>query len=266
MERSRPIVWAHRGSRKKSPENTLESFLRAEWEGADGVELDVRLSGDGIPVVMHDGSLKRTAGIDARVGELSLGEIKSLFPGVPALEEVFRIHGGRMRFNVELKTDPADPPSLVRRLSQAVAGLLSRSSCPEGSMVSAFDPRAVDEFKRASPGYRAGWLVKPRCFSGSRFPGRPRSFDALHPHFFLVSRRLVAAARAEGKLVNVWTVNGSSHAARLAAWGVDGLITDRVPDLLERFDPFMPEKGGGLGGIEGACRAAESGFAPLGHA
>jgi glycerophosphoryl diester phosphodiesterase len=242
MECFRPIVWAHRGSRKKSPENTLESFLRAEWEGADGVELDVRLSGDGVPVVMHDGSLKRTTGVDALVGELSFREIKGFFPGVPSLEEVFRIHGGRMRFNVELKTDPVDSLSRVRRLAQAVACLFARSASPEECMASAFDPRAVDEFKRAAPRYRAGWLLKPRFFSGSRFSGRPRSFDALHPHFFMVSRRFVAAARAAGKQVNVWTVNGPLLAARLASWGADGLITDRASDLLERFDPDASDR------------------------
>jgi glycerophosphoryl diester phosphodiesterase len=241
MVMHRPIVWAHRGSRRKSPENTLEAFLRAEWEGADGVELDVRLSRDGVPVVMHDASLKRTTGVDALVKELSFREIKDIYPGVPSLEEVLKIHSGRVRLNVELKTHPQDSLPLVRALADAVACLFLGYGNADACMASAFDPRALDEIRHAAPRFRVGWLMKPPSFPGHGFSGRPRSFEAIHPHYFMVSPGFFAKARAEGKLVNVWTVNGPTQAARLSSWGADGLITDCPAALLKRIEPLAPE-------------------------
>lgn len=236
MASTRPIVWAHRGSRRKSPENTLEAFLRAEWEGADGSELDVRLTRDGIPVVMHDANLRRTTGVDAFVRDLGFRELKEAFPGVPSLEEVLRIHSRRVRLNVELKTDPLEAEGRIESLAEAVASLFGRYGDPELCMVSAFDPRAIDAFKRIAPRYPAGWLIKPSCFPGPRFTGRPTAFEAVHPHHSMVSPRFLLAARAEGKIVNVWTVNGAAPAVRLAAWGADGIITDRPSAILLRLD------------------------------
>ena len=92
-------VWAHRGASAYAPENTLEAFLLAAEQGADGVELDVQLTKDGVPVVFHDWDLKRAAGVDRKIRDCTFEELQSyrLFGSsqtIPAFETVLELADG----------------------------------------------------------------------------------------------------------------------------------------------------------------------------
>src|SRR5512134_1609461 len=99
------LVWAHRGASAAAPENTMAAFRAAEAAGADGIELDVHLSRDGVPVVIHDATLERTTTGTGRVAARSVAALQSLDAGswfaphfadevLPTLEETLRLFGG----------------------------------------------------------------------------------------------------------------------------------------------------------------------------
>src|SRR5258705_3174798 len=109
----RPTIFAHRGASAHAPENTLAAFELALAQGADGIELDAKLSADGHVVIIHDAAVDRTTDRQGRVKDMSLAELRSLDAGgffaeqyrgekVPTLEEVFEALGKRMFVNVEL--------------------------------------------------------------------------------------------------------------------------------------------------------------------
>lgn len=132
---ARPLVVAHRGASADAPENTLAAFELAGRQGADGIEFDVRLAADGVPVCIHDETLRRTASLDTAVSSLTSLELARLDAGswfnrrhparsrthfaregVPTLERVLDTFGPRFRvLHVELKCPPRSTPRPARR-------------------------------------------------------------------------------------------------------------------------------------------------------
>src|SRR5512135_2653183 len=124
--RPTPLVLAHRGASLHAPENTLAAFTLAADQGADGIELDVKLTRDGSIVVMHDATVDRTTTGHGRVSDLTLSEIKALDAGsnfepqfaqerVPLLEEVFAAVAGRLMINIELTNYASRRDGLERK-------------------------------------------------------------------------------------------------------------------------------------------------------
>ena len=111
----KPVIFAHRGYSTKAPENTIAAFDLAFQAGAHGIEIDVRLTNDGIPVVIHDRSVKRTTTTSGLIDRLTLHQIKSMDAGswfsskfsgerIPTLEQVLERYGKKHLINVELKS------------------------------------------------------------------------------------------------------------------------------------------------------------------
>jgi glycerophosphoryl diester phosphodiesterase len=225
----RPLVLGHRGARNAAPENTLSSFQIAIEQGADGVELDVRLDADRNLVVLHDRTLARVTGWhDVRDVE----QVSARALGLPLLSEVL---GWAERIgacvNVELKHDVSDRRELVARVAAEVRQLREPSW---SVLVSSFHPAIVAALARALPQLTTGWLVHAgqRVLRGA--PGfRWLGARAVHPEHVLASMERIVHWKRSGALVVVWTVNEPSHAQRLAALGVDAIITD-VPDRIVR--------------------------------
>jgi glycerophosphoryl diester phosphodiesterase len=230
-------VLGHRGARRRAAENTSAAFDLAMSEGADGVELDVRLDRDGDVVVIHDADLARvTDGRDSRrVEELGRRELESIDVGgserVPRLEDVLdwaRRYAARV--NVELKRDVSRRALLVWK----VARLIRRDpKAGERIVISSFDPLLVAAAARLLPSVPAGWLVEGRRPMPGRSPlEKLVGAKAVHPHSSLVTADSIAPWQRDGLLVNVWTVNDVAEARRLAALGVDTIITDEPARIL----------------------------------
>src|SRR5262249_48285027 len=227
--RRAPWVIAHRGASAHAVENTLAAFRRARADGADAVELDVHTCKSGEVVVFHDEDLVRLASRPGRIADLDLGELRAvrLAGGdpIPLLDEVLE-ELGDLPVNVELKA----PRALARsttHLAPAVAKVLARhpSAAP---LVSAFNPLAPGVMRPAAPRAPPALLFaaeqKPHLRDAwARRVLRP---EALHPEHKLVDAERLARWRREGFIVNVWTVDGEEEIGRLAALGVDGLITN----------------------------------------
>jgi glycerophosphoryl diester phosphodiesterase len=235
---SRPLVLGHRGSRTRAPENTLAAFEWSLREGADGVELDVRLDGSGEIVVLHDRHLGRTTGALAGrdVEMVPSSELRRLDLGrgerVPILAEVLGWASScGCLLNIELKPDVGDRRRLVSRVAALVRNLPDAESLV---LLSSFHAgmalevgRRLERVPVAWLVHRAPWLQRSAAFC------RSLGMAAIHPARDLVDPARVASWRTQGLLVNVWTVNDQDEAIGLDRSGVDGLITDD-PALIVR--------------------------------
>lgn len=223
---ARPLVYGHRGTRRGAPENTLGAMRRALEQGADGIELDVRLCASGEVVVLHDPDLQRVAGAPGRAAELSLDELQRYDLGqgerVPTLDAAMDlVLGGGKLLNIELKPDVPDRDALVARVAERVG---ARPAEQRARVVfSSFDRAICSALRSAAPQIAVGFLFERLP------PDLPDGMAAVHPHHAAVDRAQIERWTAAGLVVNVWTVNDGARAAMLAEAGADGIITDDVP-------------------------------------
>ncbi|GAC1351983.1 MAG: glycerophosphodiester phosphodiesterase [Polyangiales bacterium] len=233
-----PLIYAHRGARAVTPENTMLAFERGVADGADGVELDVRTTRDGEVVVVHDVDLQRvTEGRDARaVADLTTRELTAIeLPcnsRVPRLADVLdwadqSTMGRGILVNVELKHDTSDKALLARRVVRLLRG---RARAASSVMLSSFDPELLARCAAIHPTvpraflfHEKQWFARTPCANWIASAVRA---VALHPQRSLCTPARVNALHAAGWLVNVWTVNDPTEARALSTMGVDGIITD----------------------------------------
>jgi len=224
---ARFFIWAHRGASAVAPENTLAAFTAALQAGADGIELDVHLSRDGVPVVMHDETVDRTTNGSGRISDLSHAEIDDLDAGswfgprwqgekVPTLEKVLVGFAGRLKLNVEIKD---------MRAGRQVRNLLAKH--PRGDMViSSFDRSLLRKLRAADPRLPLAVLLdQPDWHRALALAGNLKAL-ALHPRIDLVSRTLLARSRQLGLPVFPWTLDDPLAVRRLVSQGAAGIFTN----------------------------------------
>ena len=223
---ARPII-AHRGASGEYPENTLLAFAKAIEQGADALELDVRVTADGVPVVLHDAALDRTTDRSGLVRRLPLDQVRRADAGrgqaVPTLAEVLE-HFPATPLIIEIKTPEAAAPVLSVLRAQGAGGRV---------LVGAFEHPSLAPFERAAVARAASRREVARFWLAARWSGGSsavswRAFTVPRRWGWLavVDRRFVAAARRRGIPVHVWTVNDPSQARALRELGVCGIITD----------------------------------------
>lgn len=226
----RPLVLAHRGARRRAAENTLEAFAVARTLGADGVELDVRRTADGVLVLHHD-----PAPPDGPVlATVTHAEVTARFPSIPTLPEALDVTAGLL-VNVEIKNLPWEPDFDA---DESVAGAvvdLVRGRGTDRVLVSSFHLPTIDRVHERAPEIPTAFLFLVGTDLGSVVDlVAGRGHGALHPDVRALTGAagsdLVAAAHDRGLAVNVWTVNDPAEIARMADLGVDGIVTD-VPDV-----------------------------------
>jgi glycerophosphoryl diester phosphodiesterase len=234
-------VFAHRGAKMVTPENTLPAFAEAIALGADGVELDVQCSKDGVLVVMHNFTVNETTSGQGRVADLTAAELGKLDAGshfspkfsnvgVPTLEDVLTVTAGKIKLNIEIKTQ--DP--MGGREVEPLVELLRAGNLYEQVIVSSFNPVTLIKMRHVDPQVALGLL-----YWGQHLPAFLREIwlssilrpEAFHPHHTLIDEEYMVWANAIPAAVNTWTVNDPDEALRLAALGVDTIITD-VPDTI----------------------------------
>ena len=227
------LVLAHRGARRVAAENTLEAFTRALALGADGVELDVRRTADGALVVHHDPS---PAGGDL-IATTSARALRDAHPEIPTLAEALDVCAGAF-VNVEIKNSPREAGfDRDDRAADAVVELLDARAGRDRVIVSSFQLATIDRVRACSATVATGLLTVTRA--DARLMDRLVGLGhrALHPGRQGMTRRradqIVADAHDRGLQVTGWTVTAPVTIRRLAASGVDALITD-VPDVARR--------------------------------
>jgi glycerophosphoryl diester phosphodiesterase len=218
-------VIAHRGIRDRYPENSLPAFEAALDAGADGIELDVHATRDGVVVVHHDSVLPRAVDspIAGRpIASLDLSELDTfeLAPGVglPTLEEVIRAIGGRAALYVEIKAP--DVEALVARVISSAPTAATRCA------VHSFDHRIVLKFGSLAPRVPTGILEVGYPVDASSLLSAAHARDLWQACEF-IDDELVTAIHARGGRVIAWTCNDPEQWARFRDIGVDGICTDR---------------------------------------
>ncbi len=230
-----PIILAHRGDLANAPENTLPSFSQAIQKGADGVELDAKLTRDGHVIVIHDSSVDRTTNGKGKVASLLLEEIRKLDAGkwfnekfagtkVPLLEEVFETAGRDKLINIELTnyTTPHDG------LTEKVCELIKHHNNQSQIIFSSFFASNLKQAALLSPEVPRGLLAMPGLIGlwARSFGFMFGDYQALHPHISSTSREQMQRAHRLKRRVHVWTANTPAEVNQLKEWGADGILTD----------------------------------------
>ncbi|WP_377888615.1 glycerophosphodiester phosphodiesterase [Alkalihalobacillus sp. R86527] len=232
------IIFAHRGASKQCPENTMSAFKRAVELGAEGIELDIQLSSDQIPVVIHDRTLKRTASGRGIVTETTFSDLRKHDAGswfspsfkgemIPSLEEVLTWANqySNLWLNIELKYYSDTNKILVEKSIP----LIKKHRSEKNTVISSFEHnRLVDVHKlwskvETAPIYKAS-LHEPWDYA-KNFKAK-----AIHPQYKTVNRSLTKTAQLHGINVRPYTVNDERLIKQFIEWNADGIITD-VPDL-----------------------------------
>jgi glycerophosphoryl diester phosphodiesterase len=238
----RPAIIAHRGASAHAPENTMAAFALAVQAGADAIELDAQLTADDELVVFHDLTLSRSTDGAGRVPEKQLAELSKLDAGgrsgaefrgqrIPRLEEVLAAFATKVLFNIHLKSYPHSRPGLVKH----VCVLIRTQGLQGRTFLSSFNPSDLRQAARMLPEVPCcllaarGWLGAWARSFGFSFG----DYAALHAHVTDVSPQQVVRVHRLGRRLHAWTVNGRSEIARLAEWGVDGILTDDPAGALQ---------------------------------
>src|SRR4051794_14974307 len=258
----RPLIIAHRGASAHAPENTLAAFQMAIDVRADGVELDVRLSKDGIPVVVHDRNLKRLAGrVEAIAGltshELANVDLGSHFNathpkraraefagiGVPTLPNVLQLFADSAALvHVELKIDKKRE---LMPLVNAVCGVIHDSPVLPRIVLSSFRLSALAEAKHVLPSVRTSALFSPSIM---RFIKRRRHMISLarafgtneiSPYRSLVTTKFARLARDIGMPINIWTCDNVKWLDRARKLDINVVMTNEPSALIAHRDALL---------------------------
>jgi len=221
-----PKVIGHRGAAAYAPENTLASFREAARRGATWVETDVKLTADGVPILMHDDSLKRTTGIDRRVAETRRAELPR---EVPTFEEAIACFDAPgLGCNVEIKpcagreTETARATvETLRRCWPAHLPQPLLSSFRDASLAAAY--RAAPEFARALliSDLVDGWQARAEAVAAAGINTNGKRLTAVR----------AVEIRKAGYALGVYTINDGDVAKALVGMGVTCIISD-VPDVI----------------------------------
>ena len=227
---SMPKIIAHRGASKEAPENTLTAFSTAIFLQPNALEIDVHLSKEGIPIVVHDGVFGRTTdgGFLQRTTELTLNEIKALDAGswfdahflgenIPTLLEVLQLPRGAVDLMIEIKKDN----SPAKEIATSVLAVLGKEK--KGILLGSFDPFILQEILNQTTEYPViGIVEEPHMLELFRKMGLKK----LAIWYPLLDKQRIEQLHMEGIEVWTFTVDHPPFAQFLASIGVDGIITN----------------------------------------
>ncbi len=234
-------VWAHRGFSSIYPENTMLAFERAVESGAYGVEMDVHLSSDGFPVVIHDESLLRTCGVDRMVGDCTLEELIHTVASktqndrfnvtIPSFEEFCAfVKESGTNANVEIKTGIVYYPGIEEK----VVEIIKKYGIEEKIIFSSFNWLSLMICKRLIPSIPCGLLFEKHMNARHlAFEAASLGLEYLHPDFECITDEMVNECRENGIGINSWTINDDRKMIKLKEWNAAGCITNS-PDIALR--------------------------------
>ena len=237
-----PLIIAHRGDLSRAPENTLPAFQRAMEAGADGVELDVRLTRDGQLVVFHDRNLDRTSNGTGPVNHSSLSEIRSLDVGswfapefkgetAPTLDEVFESLPRDYLINVEMKVVVMG----TKQIARLVAETIRRHARWASTMVASFNPLALFHLRRLEPRIYRGYIWS----KDHPFPIRSRCFSPLvsaqwyDPANDSYNPKLHRSIQRRGVRMLAWDLDFDRDMQAMASVRLDATVTDALSQMVQ---------------------------------
>jgi glycerophosphoryl diester phosphodiesterase len=234
-----PLVVAHRGASADHPENTLVAFEAAARAGADVIEFDLRLTADGVPVVLHDEDLSRTTDGHGPVRDTTLAELKALDASagrgprteVPTFAEALETIG-RMGAGLDIEVKSLGVPDQGRHdLLETALEVLRTARFPGPALVSSFNGLTIQRCRELAPGLPTGFLC-----AAAIDPASALTYVRQAGHEFLLpqvdslleeGRGFVDECHAAGVRLGTWTVDDEATMERLFGWGVDAVASNR---------------------------------------
>jgi glycerophosphoryl diester phosphodiesterase len=220
------LNFAHRGFSARYPENTLLAFRQAQAAGCDGIELDVHLSRDGTPVIIHDEDTLRTTGVQGKVGEMSCSDLRRLDAGqgepVPSLEEYLDwVAPFSLCTNIELKNDRVS----YAGLEEKVLELVRRRKLEQRIIFSSFNHDSIIKCKTLAPDIPCGFLIEQAVADPCAYLRR-YGVEYFHPACALLDGPFGEAAFRDEVALHVWTVDDRDGINDLLHRQVRGIITN----------------------------------------
>ena len=246
-----PLIIGHRGASAIAPENTIAAFRLALEANADGVEFDVRLTKDSIPIVIHDDNLRRTGAVNKTVADLTLAELKEIDVGswftkgdfrnerVPTLFEVFELFAQTSAvLYLEMKSESDQREALAQTCCDALA----QTRLKDQVVVECFDLAAVELVKAIDPTIKTAALFEPTfrntplARSATKMIDKALAVgaDEIALHHRLANARTIEMAHSANLNVVVWTVDDPKWISRANANGIRALITNDPALMIER--------------------------------
>jgi glycerophosphoryl diester phosphodiesterase len=255
-----PLIIAHRGASALAPENTLAAFRQAIDAGADGIELDVRLAKDDVPVVFHDSTLRRLAKIPNRVSDLTAGELSKIdvgswfnrafprkaddkFPAetVPSLAKIFDfLHDYKGLIYVELKSSAKIPA-----LAETVCALIEQTNLLPQIIIKSFNLDVIKITKQILPEARVAALFEPKILTILRKKrlildeAQKYNADEISIHFSLATRNFISLTKEKNLPVTIWTADNPAWVRRALDFGINAIITNNPARLLKKRDEIL---------------------------
>jgi len=256
-----PLIIGHRGASALAPENTLAAFQIAIEDGADGLEFDVRLAKDGVPVVFHDATLRRLASKNFRVTSFTSDQLQKLDVGswfnfkypkkavpkfaretVPTLTGFLEFLGDyKGMLYLELKCKDGEIPFLVK----AVTEIVGKSKLLPRITIKSFKLEAVAQANKILPDVRTAALFAPKIMTLLKKQShliekaRECGADELSLHFSLATQKLVESAESQGLSTIIWTADHPVWVKRAAEIGLKAIITNNPARLLAKRHEFF---------------------------
>lgn len=231
------LIFAHRGFSSQFPENTMLAFEKAAAAGADGIEFDIHLAADGVPVIVHDLPLGRTVRGTGLVGGFTAAQLSAMDAGtwkspgftgvgVPSLRELFEwARGNTLSMNVEIKSGV----QAYAGLEQAVVDLVREFDYFDRVIVSAFDHYSLRLLHTLEPRIETAILIAGTLVATWDYLA---TIGARGVHFHMacpIPAQDIAEMQRRGIRLRAWTVNEPAHLKHFLALGMDAIITD-YPD------------------------------------
>lgn len=232
------LIFGHRGATDAIPGNTMPAFERAIREKADFAELDVQLSSDRVVMVTHDTNLKASTGLDRNIYDLTAAEAQKLdlgrgydasFAGtrLPTLDEVIRRCKGKIKLNIEIKTNEKD-----RHIEPEVLAVIRANGFENDCVVTSLSAEVIARMKELAPEIRRGLILT--VGAGTFYDSDDADFFSLESTF--VTERVLSKCRERNKAVYAWTIDEVGEMKRMTRLGVDGVITGYPAEMRTVYD------------------------------
>jgi glycerophosphoryl diester phosphodiesterase len=238
----RNLVVAHRGASTVAPENTVPAFEAAIEAGADVIELDVRLTADGVPVILHDPDVSATTGGAGLLHTLSLAEVKGLRRSaggsggheIPTLAEALEAiaRSPDVGADLDIKNIPGEPAfdSPEEAILRATLEAVEEVAFPGPVLVSSFNWITIERCKQLAPEVPTGFLTVAAVDPHAALAyARQHGHEFVLPHvaaLLKAGERFVETAHGDGVRIGTWTVDDEEDLGRLFAWGVDAVASN----------------------------------------
>jgi len=236
IKKQKVMVVAHRGASGYAPENTLSAMKKAIEMNAEMSELDVQETADGEIILLHDNTLKKTTGVEGNIWEMNYADLKGLDAGswfseeyknepIPTMQEVIDLVKGKMKINIELKANGHE-----KMLAERTLRIVEANNFLDQVVFTSFKFAEADKIRELNPKAIVGYIF-------GRLPKDVDVFtadvDILSVNIRTVDAEFMKKAKANGKVVAVWTVNKPEDMKRMIGLGVDQIITN-YPDILNK--------------------------------